>query len=248
MKVVFHKDFYQVYSSDPASAAGRIEAIMDVIESKVDFIAPEPASEDEIASVHKKDHMDRVKNLGLYPIAALAAGGAIKAALVGLTESSFGLVRPPGHHASAGSSWGFCYFNNMAIALEVLKANNKIQTAYVLDIDLHFGDGTVNILGNKKYVTVHNVEASHSVQYMDEINREMDRCRADIIAISAGFDYHAEDWGGLLKTEDYFDIGQKVREAALRCNGGCFGILEGGYNHQVLGHNVLALIEGLSGK
>jgi len=36
-----------------------------------------------------------------------------------------------------------------------------------------------------------------------------------------------------------------VRRAALQSKGGCFAILEGGYNHQVLGRNVLALIEGM---
>ena len=81
---------------------------------------------------------------------------------------------------------------------------------------------------------------------MDEITREMENCRDDIIGISAGFDNHEKDWGGVLKTEDYFEIGQKVRKATLRNNGGCFGILEGGYNHNVLGNNVLALIQGLS--
>ena len=53
------------------------------------------------------------------------------------------------------------------------------------------------------------------------------------------------DWGGLLKTEDYTTMGKWVREAARRNAGGCFGILEGGYNHSVLGKNVLAFIEGL---
>jgi acetoin utilization deacetylase AcuC-like enzyme len=68
-----------------------------------------------------------------------------------------------------------------------------------------------------------------------------------MIGLSAGFDNHVEDWGGLLKTEDYRDIGRMVREAADRYGAGCFGILEGGYNHAVLGHNVMALIEGLAG-
>jgi acetoin utilization deacetylase AcuC-like enzyme len=40
--------------------------------------------------------------------------------------------------------------------------------------------------------------------------------------------------------------GGAVQAAANRSGGGCFGILEGGYNHQVLGQNVMALIEGLS--
>jgi acetoin utilization deacetylase AcuC-like enzyme len=50
----------------------------------------------------------------------------------------------------------------------------------------------------------------------------------------------------LLFTEDYFEIGKLVKTASLKCGGGCFGILEGGYNHQVLGQNVMALIQGLS--
>jgi acetoin utilization deacetylase AcuC-like enzyme len=54
-----------------------------------------------------------------------------------------------------------------------------------------------------------------------------------------------EDWGGLLLTEDYRRVGRMVREAAARNHGGCFGLLEGGYNHRVLGANVLAFMEGL---
>jgi acetoin utilization deacetylase AcuC-like enzyme len=38
-----------------------------------------------------------------------------------------------------------------------------------------------------------------------------------------------------------------VKAATTRSGGGCFGILEGGYNHQILGQNVMAMIEGLSG-
>ena len=50
----------------------------------------------------------------------------------------------------------------------------------------------------------------------------------------------------LLETEDYFAIGTMVRQTARASGGGCFAILEGGYNHDVLGHNVAALIDGLS--
>jgi acetoin utilization deacetylase AcuC-like enzyme len=59
--------------------------------------------------------------------------------------------------------------------------------------------------------------------------------------------FHEDDWGGTLSTEDYRDIGRLVRGAANRHGGACFAILEGGYNHQVLGYNALALIQGLSG-
>ena len=246
MKVIFHEDFYQVYTADPAAAGGRIEAVVDVIEPLVGFIEAVPATEADIQAVHDRVHIDDVRRQGLYPIAALAAGGAMQSAILGLEAPSFGLIRPPGHHASGGSAWGFCFFNNMAIALVALKNQKKIDSAYVLDIDLHYGDGTVNILEGKSWVTIHNMRAANRRAYMDEIKHEMAHCRADIIAISAGFDNHQDDWGGLLLTSDYQDIGKVASEAAMRCKGGCFGILEGGYNHQVLGHNVKALLEGLS--
>jgi acetoin utilization deacetylase AcuC-like enzyme len=248
MKIVFHEDFYKVYTSDPAASAGRMESIVAAIESNVEFVEAQPVSQKDIEVVHTKTHIESVRRSGLYDIAALAAGGAVEAASIGLAEPAFGLIRPPGHHASADSSWGFCFFNNMGVALQTLKNKGQIKTAYVLDIDLHYGDGTVNILESKNDVTVHNVEASDRQSFLDEIEKELDGCQVDLIGISAGFDNHRDDWGGLLLTEDYFKIGQLVKAAASRCGGGCFGILEGGYNHQVLGQNVMALIEGLNDK
>ncbi|MBW1715559.1 MAG: hypothetical protein JRJ77_06975 [Deltaproteobacteria bacterium] len=65
--------------------------------------------------------------------------------------------------------------------------------------------------------------------------------------MSAGFDNHKDDWGGLLETEDYTTIGKMVRERCEKVRCGYFAILEGGYNHQVLGYNVLALLQGMAG-
>ncbi len=247
MKVIFHEDFYQVYTSDPAAEKGRMEAIVQTIQSQVEFVTAVPATQSQISAVHTQRHIERVLRIGPYSMAALAAGGAVQAATLGLTEPCFGLIRPPGHHASADSAWGFCYFNNMAIALESLKQSKQIQEAYVLDIDLHYGDGNVNILSSKDYVTVCNIDSFDRSAYIDRVTGEMENCHADLIGISAGFDNHKDDWGGLLATEDYQIIGQRVKSAAERNGGGCFAILEGGYNHNVLGQNVMALIDGMSG-
>src|SRR4030042_1033954 len=77
---------------------------------------------------------------------AAAAGGAIKAAQIAMEgEVSFGLIRPPGHHASPDGCWGFCFFNNIAVALARLQSEDLIENALILDFDLHFGDGTNNI-------------------------------------------------------------------------------------------------------
>lgn len=245
MKVVFHKDFHHSYTSDPAAATGRIEAVLKVIKDRVEFVQAVPAVEEDIAAVHTKYHIAEVTRERLYDISALAAGGAIQAAEIGLKEPCFALIRPPGHHASANSAWGFCFFSNMAIAMEKLKRENRIKSAMVLDIDLHFGDGTVNTLGSKDYVSILNPGSSSRERYIDEVKNFLDSKQADIIGISAGFDHHKEDWGGLLATSDYTEIGRMVKEAAAKNKGGYFAILEGGYNHRVLGQNVMALIEGM---
>ncbi|MDD5712844.1 MAG: histone deacetylase family protein, partial [Smithellaceae bacterium] len=139
MKVVYHEDFTQCYSSDPAAAPGRIEAIVTAIKDSVAFVKPLPARREDIEAVHTATHIGSVAREGVYEIAALAAGGAIQAAEIGLSEPCFALIRPPGHHASAGSAWGFCYFNNMAVAIAKLYRQERIKKALILDIDLHFG-------------------------------------------------------------------------------------------------------------
>lgn len=246
MKVVFHEDFQRVYTSDPAAAPGRMEAVVEAIRGQAEFVEARPAAEAEITAVHTPAHVARVREKGLYDISALAAGGAIQAAEIGLTEPCFALIRPPGHHASADSSWGFCYFNNMAVALTSLKRRNKIESAFVLDFDLHYGDGNVNILGPEPWARLYNPEARERHDYVRRVAQVLSGISADIIGISAGFDHHREDWGGLLETDDYYRMGFMVRETAVRNGGGCFAILEGGYNHPILGESVAALLSGMS--
>lgn len=247
MKVVTHDDFLQVYVHDPAAAPGRIEAVLEAIRDEVVLEEAMPAGRDDIAAAHTDAHIESVSRRGLYNIAALAAGAAIQAAVTGMKEPCFALIRPPGHHASADSSWGFCYFNNMAIALEYLKRNGTISTAYVLDFDLHYGDGTVNILRNRDYVAIHNPEVEVRQTYLAEVEENLATARVDVIGVSAGFDNHIQDWGGLLLTEDYQAMGRMVHNACKRLGAGCFAVLEGGYNHRVIGENVRAFLKGIEG-
>jgi acetoin utilization deacetylase AcuC-like enzyme len=247
MKVVFHENFYKVYTDHPAAAAGRMEAIVKKLKPHVEFVPAVPASREQIAVVHSEAHIRHIERQGLYKIAALAAGGAIQAAQIGLTEPCFGLIRPSGHHASRCSAWGSSYFNNMAVALAALRQQHKIKNACVVDIDLHFGDGTVNLLGKEDWVKVINVVAHSRTEYLLNLEETIKNCRVDLIGISAGFDNHISDWGGLLKTEDYEEIGYQLRTSADSSGGGCFAILEGGYNVEIIGENVLALIIGMGG-
>jgi len=249
MKVVYHERYREVYSSDPAATPGRIEGIYDKLHDRFDFVKPQPASEEDLRLVHGEGHINWVKRHQLtYQIAVLAVGGAIKAAeLAWEGEPAFGLIRPPGHHASRDSSWGFCYFNNIAISVERLRRENKIEKAFVVDIDLHYGDGTANIFGGVPQVSYFHVEGRSREEYLDSLEERLAMVKNyDVIAVSAGFDRHENDWGGLLKTEDYETIGKMVKKWAERvCDGRRYAVLEGGYNHRVLGKNVESLLLGM---
>jgi acetoin utilization deacetylase AcuC-like enzyme len=65
----------------------------------------------------------------------------------------------------------------------------------------------------------------------------------DIVGVSAGFDTYLEDWGKLLKIEDYEKIGRAIRDGSERCGGCRFAVLEGGY-HPDLKCCIKSFIEG----
>ena len=250
MKVVFHPRFYEVYTSDPAAAPGRMEAMVKALEKEFEFVEPEPASEKDLERVHGRLHIQSVKKDPIvYEMGCLSAGGAILAAEMAFDgQPAFGLIRPPGHHASPHSCWGFCYFNNIAMALKRLMSEEKIKSALILDFDLHYGDGTANTFSGSKEVSYFHPEGTNRETFLKDLQQCLQTERPyEIIAVSAGFDRHEEDWGGLLKTEDYLSIGRWVKEFSLKkCQGRRLGLLEGGYNHSVLGRNVRSFIQGLS--
>lgn len=240
MKIVFHPDFYKVYASDPAAEAGRMEAIVKEL-SDYEFVQPERAKEEDVLLVHTREHYEFVKSdEEVFDIAMLAVGGAILASEIAFSEPAFALIRPPGHHASPDSAWGFCYFNNVAIAVKKMILEKKVRKAVIVDFDLHFGDGTANTFRNDKNVRYHHM-IGRNIEGIESFLRNSE---FEVVAVSAGFDRHKDDWGGLLETEDYTEIGKIIAEVCEEKDAKRFAVLEGGYNHRVLGKNVRAFIKG----
>jgi len=83
-----------------------------------------------------------------WDVAQRAAGGvlnAIDAVLAGRARNAFCVVRPPGHHASAGRGMGFCLFNNVALGARYAQERYGVGRVLIVDWDVHHGNGTQDI-------------------------------------------------------------------------------------------------------
>ncbi len=265
------------YSDWHIESPERVREAWQILQNKgYEFIKPKPASEDEILRVHSKEYVEKIRAgnfydpdtpayQNIYEYAKLSAGGAILAG----KEKGFSLMRPPGHHAGrngkalGAQTLGFCYFNNVAIAVGSLDLPTLI-----VDIDGHHGNGTQEIFygdPNVTFVSLHrsphypgtglrseanclNFPLSHSVGddlYLKTLDKALAQVKAkrfEVVGISAGFDAHEGDLASLgLSFECFREIGKRI--SALEKP--VFGVLEGGYSGKNIGKDLHELIQGL---
>ncbi len=91
------------------------------------------------------DDGDTVMSPGTWNAALRSVGAGIQGVdevMQGLAANAFCLVRPPGHHAEPTKPYGFCLFNNAAIAAFHAQAVYGAERVAVVDFDLHHGNGT----------------------------------------------------------------------------------------------------------
>lgn len=186
---------------------------------RYDFRRAEPIDEEAILKCHTKKVLDRLKHprysdalsgmLGVeinhqtYNSAVASAGIAYEAANAAVTENEsslyFGLCRPPGHHASVDTIKGFCYLNNMNIALVKLLNEGKIGNALILDFDAHVGNGGLDLAAQIDKITYLDVPLlmgkrrqtpREYLQRMECILGEHVKQEYDLVGMCAGFDAH----------------------------------------------------------
>jgi len=108
--------------------------------------------------------MDTIVSPGSFVAALHSAGGALTMidALLGNDRALAGasLHRPPGHHAEATRSMGFCLFNNVAIAAQHALDAHGLERVLIFDWDVHHGNGTNDIFHERADVLFCSIHQS----------------------------------------------------------------------------------------
>lgn len=267
----------------PARVSRTLEKLRGQTELPVVWAEPLPVSDETILRAHSAQHLARLNTpedfdadtpffrdiAGHARRSVGAALEALKSARAG--EAVFSLMRPPGHHATRHQAMGFCYLNNVAIAvLEALATG--VKKAAVYDFDVHHGNGTEAILINQPgaaFFSIHQYPCYPGTGTADvgdncfnfpvaprtpreEYRRVFSKAfeglknfKPELVAVSAGFDAYARDplAQETLEVEDYYWLGQSIRGLGVPT----FSLLEGGYSDD-LPELVFAYLKGLDGK
>lgn len=210
-----------------------------------DFISPASASDDDILRVHTPEYLHKLKTGTLAPheilrmeipyspelmrAVWLAAGGSIEAGKRALANSaSPGIAVNIGggfHHAFPDHGEGFCVLHDVAIAIRRLQHDRMIQTAMVIDTDVHHGNGTAAIFAHDPSVYTFSIHQKNNYpdhkpcsnldanlpdgigddDYLSILDAHLARCFAefhpDLLFYIAGADPYCEDQlGGLSLT------------------------------------------------
>lgn len=195
---------------------------------------------------------------GIFDHARRSVAAAVEATALALSEErkSFTLMRPPGHHATAGQAMGFCYLNQIAIAALYARRRGAERVA-VWDFDAHHGNGTEAILDGRdgfRFSSVHQFPgypgtgtrqtatcrnwsvAPHSppAEHMEALAKSWDAVlafRPDVVLVSAGFDAYVGDpiTAMTLEKDHFAELGRWLGQAHFPA----VAVLEGGYSHEL---------------
>jgi acetoin utilization deacetylase AcuC-like enzyme len=155
--------------------------IADQIAAPDDFLAPQPATDTDILRVHSQDYVYKLKNGSLTDAEILrmeipyskelvdacwlAAGGSILAGQRALADGWSASIGGGFHHAYADHGEGFCVIHDVAVAIRRLQFDRAIETAMVVDTDVHQGNGTASIFGGDGDVFTLSIHQENNYPY-----------------------------------------------------------------------------------
>ena len=247
LPVVFHPDYTVPLPPGhrfPIGKFGRIKEVLlqDGVIAPAGLVEPVPASRAWLTFAHDEPYVDAVmalaldrravRRLGLPLSEALvrrgraAVGGTVLSGRLALEHGLACNTAGGSHHAFADHGAGFCLFNDVAVAIRVLRREGLIERTLVVDLDVHQGDGTAAIFRDEPETFTFSLHCEANYPPAKETS-DLDigvppgtgdavyhsvlathlpglvaRHRPDIVFYNAGVDPHADDKLGRLALTD----------------------------------------------
>jgi len=280
LKVSHHPDYYLPLPEGHPFPMVKYTLVYDRLRETgllpaANIMLPEEATRADLERVHEKDYLDRLFGEGLSVTeqraigvpwsprllrrSRLAVQGTILAAEAALEQGRGGNLAGGTHHAFAAHGEGFCVLNDVAIAVRALRAEGRIRRVAIIDLDVHQGNGTHDILaGDAESVTFsmhggrnypfHKVPGTLDIELEDgtEDTEYLERlaaalpgvlasARPDLVCYLAGADPHEGDTLGRLRLT--FD-GLMRRDALVLESARAIGVpvaivIAGGYGRDI---------------
>lgn len=241
--------------------------------TRAQLLEPEPIEPAQLALVHTPIYLadflalrpsQRVLRSEL-PITAdirdaylLAAGGTLLAARRALADGAAMHLGGGYHHAMPGHAEGFCYVNDIAVAIRVLQREQRIERAAVIDTDVHQGNGTAVVFQGDPKVFTFSIHQEHNyplkersdwdigledgtgdAEYLAELEpavlQILETHAPELVIMVAGADPYREDQlGGLGLTLDGLARRDRLVVDACAARGiPVVGLMAGGYARQL---------------
>lgn len=236
-------DMYLTFRDAPVATLGQLERVHP--RGYIDAIV-------RSSPAHGIVHLDPDTAMcpGTLQAALRSAGAGVLATdlvMSGIADSAFCAVRPPGHHAERARAMGFCFFNNVAVAVAHALEAHGLDRVAVVDFDVHHGNGTENIFSSDPRVLMVSTFQHPFYPYCGTENPAPNMVniplpagtRGDVfrqvvsdiwlprlfdfepqaLFISAGFDAHYEDDMASLGflDADYAWVTQQLKRVAREC-------------------------------
>jgi acetoin utilization deacetylase AcuC-like enzyme len=146
---------------------------------------PGPVHETDLARVHTPAYIEAIRSgepralaesqkfpwsPELFPSVCLTSGGCLAAARRALDHGVAAALVSGFHHACGDHGEGFCTFNGLVVTLDRLRVEGRIRRAAVLDMDLHYGNGTASLMVDRPdflALSIYGNDYANNIPYRD---------------------------------------------------------------------------------
>ncbi len=253
MLKVYYSEALVANAQSFSPSAGKPRAVVDSWRRRfgaaLAFREPRPVTQEEIALAHDRAYVDHVLALRhdngfgnrLPEVAASlphTVGAMVEAARAALDERVAVAPVSGFHHARHRRGGGYCTFNGLIVAAQVVRGERPTARVGILDFDEHYGDGTANIIAQLDLAWISHYSAAadwdepaQAEDFLAAVPRLVQRfAGCDLLLYQAGADPHVDDpLGGWLTTAQLRERDRLVFTECVRLGLPIAWNLAGGY-------------------